>query len=193
MALFDNLEALIRAGFPNCETPAKSFAQMGTPSLSIAVLEDGDVSSRCYSTVGDDTETIFQACSISKPITALAVMRLVDTGALTLNSTIGSLLRQDILDVMTDGCSSGQRELTEGITVKQLLSHTAGLSTPDFPGYEPDTNSTRDSGWQKSRQHVENTPRCIAWPFIFLFWRGLHRASIGAGERDRQKFPSING
>lgn len=135
MSLLDDLEALIKGGNPNAQTVAACLAQLGTPTVSIAVLEDGSVSSRCYSTVGDDAETIFQACSISKPVAAMAIMRLVDQGRLALDGTIGSLLPQDVVNMLTEGCPPAQTKIIEGITIKQLMSHTSGLSQGGFPGY----------------------------------------------------------
>ncbi|KAJ6782330.1 hypothetical protein PWT90_07802 [Aphanocladium album] len=60
---------------------AAYLAELGCPSASVAVLGDGVLSTRCYSVVGDEVDTKFQACSISKAINALAVMKLVDADA----------------------------------------------------------------------------------------------------------------
>lgn len=129
------LERLILANVPNCSTVSECFAKIGTPSTSIAILEDGIVTSRCYSTVGDNVETIFQAASISKAVTAIAIMRLIDEGKFTLDSTIEDLLPHDILGYLTEDSPASQARLIGNITVKQLMSHTAGLSVHGFAGY----------------------------------------------------------
>lgn len=159
MAVLDNLSNLIQAG-QGTSSAASFLAKIGTPTASVAVLEDGVVSSRCFSTVGDDTETVFQACSISKPVTAVAVMRLIDEGRLRLDSTIAELLPQDVLDILTEDAPESQRAMIEGITVKQLMSHTAGLSVHGFPGYptagDPEIPSARQV---LAGKHPANTTR----------------------------------
>lgn len=135
MGLFDDLDTLIQSGRDGNSTAATVLANAGTPSVSIAVLDNGQIASHCFSTVGDNTDTIFQACSISKAITALAMMKLVEQKSLTLDQTIKQLLPKDALDVLIQDESQARRELIEAITVRQLMSHTSGLSGRSFPGY----------------------------------------------------------
>ena len=68
-----------------------------------------------------DTSTLFQAASISKPVTALGAMLLSEDGRLALDADIGQAV-------------TGWQALAP-ITPRQLLSHTAGLSVSGFPGY----------------------------------------------------------
>jgi CubicO group peptidase (beta-lactamase class C family) len=74
------------------------------------------------------TETLFQAGSISKPIFALGVMRLVQDGQLDLDDDIHRYL------------SSWRVPTNEGwqpkITLRQILNHSAGLTVHGFPGYQ---------------------------------------------------------
>lgn len=133
--LFSQLEDLIRSGHEEYTGAASVLAQLGTPCASVAIMEDSVISSHCFSTGKDDTETIFQACSISKPTFAVALMRLIDEGKLSLDGRIGDLLPQDVLDILTRGATSARISAIKGITVSQLLSHTSGLSQGGFPGY----------------------------------------------------------
>lgn len=98
------------------------------PSVSVAVFVDGqvqwaqawgyvDASSRTPAT----TNTLFQAASISKPLTALAAMKLVEDGKLNLDAEVGDAI--------------GGWRASEPITLRQLLSHSAGLSVSGFSGY----------------------------------------------------------
>ena len=64
-------------------------------------------------------ETISSICSISKVITATAVMKLVDEGKLSLDSKLSTLLPK--LTFEKTHASSGD------ITVKHLLNHTSGV------------------------------------------------------------------
>ncbi|KAM0247904.1 hypothetical protein ACHAQJ_009651 [Trichoderma viride] len=134
-SLFSQLEDLIHSGHEGSTSAASILAKLGTPCASVAIMEDGIISSHCFSTGKDDTETIFQACSISKPTFTIAVMKLVDEGKIKLDGRIGDLLPQDVLDLLTKDASSVEISAIKSITVAQLLSHTSGLSQGGFPGY----------------------------------------------------------
>jgi CubicO group peptidase (beta-lactamase class C family) len=71
--------------------------------------------------------TLFQAGSISKPISALAVMRLVQDGKLDLDEDVNHYLSS--WKVPSNGPWQPR------ITLRQLLSHSAGLTVSGFPGY----------------------------------------------------------
>ncbi|KAL7931289.1 beta-lactamase/transpeptidase-like protein [Trichoderma chlorosporum] len=140
-ALFSQLDELIRSGSESGSSAASILAKLGTPSASIAIMEDGVISSHCFSTEHYNTETVYQACSISKPTFAVALMKLVDEGKIELNSRIGDILQQDVLDILTNGMSDARSSVVKGITIAQLLSHTSGLSQGGFPGYSILDNS----------------------------------------------------
>ncbi|WP_371924218.1 serine hydrolase [Flavobacterium sp. HSC-32F16] len=74
------------------------------------------------------TETLFQAASISKSINSLGILKLVKEGKLTLNEDINNYLKT--WKFPYDSISKGKK-----ITIANLLSHTAGLSTGGFGGY----------------------------------------------------------
>lgn len=139
--IFSQLEELICSGHDGNASAASILAKIGTPSASIAIMEDGVISSHCFSTGKSDTETVFQACSISKPTFAVALLKLVDEGKIALDSRIGDLLPQDTLDLMVNDAPSAQSSAIKGITIAQLLSHTSGLSQGGYPGYSVLKNS----------------------------------------------------
>lgn len=107
------------------------------PAVSIAVIHDGRIQwARAYGraeagesrTVSD--QTLFQAASISKALTAFATLRVVDQGLLTLNAPVNRYLRSWRLPDSDAGSS-------DSVTVARVMAHMAGLSVPGFPGYEP--------------------------------------------------------
>ncbi len=77
-------------------------------------------------------ETLFQAASISKSVTAVGAMTLVEQGKLKLDDNVNSCLKQ---------WKVPENEFTkeQKVTLRRLLSHTAGLSVHGFPGYEAGT------------------------------------------------------
>jgi CubicO group peptidase (beta-lactamase class C family) len=72
-------------------------------------------------------ETMYQVASISKSVNAVGVMRLAQSGRLSLNTDIRPYLKT--WRFPDNAFSSGKV-----ITLKQLLSHTAGLSVHGFIG-----------------------------------------------------------
>ncbi len=104
-------------------------------AVSIAVIKDykvewvkaygyADLSEKRLAT----TETLFQAASISKSINSLGILNLVEKGKLGLDNDINTYLKD--WKFPYDSISKGKK-----ITISQLLSHQAGLSTSGFPGY----------------------------------------------------------
>ena len=76
-----------------------------------------------------DTETLFQAGSISKPVAVTGAMRLIEQGKLALDEDVNQRLKSWKLP---------QNELTktEKVTLRRTMSHSAGLTVHGFPGYE---------------------------------------------------------
>lgn len=72
-------------------------------------------------------ETKFQAASISKFVTTIGALRLVEEGVLQLDVDVNLMLRS--WNVPLNGGWQPR------ITLKQLLSHTAGINQPSFVGY----------------------------------------------------------
>ena len=107
------------------------------PGVSIAVIHDGKIEwANGYGVVRlggapVTPETLFQAGSISKPVTAMAVMHLVQTGKLNLDTDVNQYLKSWKVP------SNSFTEKTK-ITLRELLSHTAGMTVHGFPGYASD-------------------------------------------------------
>ncbi len=105
---------------------------LGVPGLSAAASVDGRLRllSQGLSTTGGRSvgpETVFQAGSVSKPVTALGALRLVAQGKLELDTDVNEYLRSWRVPPADDWHPR--------LTIRQLLSHTAGLTVHGFPGY----------------------------------------------------------
>lgn len=110
------------------------MAHYHTPGVSIAVVNNYKVEWARGFGVREQgkrepvTETtLFQAASISKPMFALAVMRLVEEGKLDLDEDVNRYLSS--WKVPPNGAWQPR------ITLRQILSHSAGLTVHGFPGY----------------------------------------------------------
>jgi CubicO group peptidase (beta-lactamase class C family) len=75
-----------------------------------------------------NTETLFQAGSISKPVAAIGAMKLVEQGKLRLDDDVNSRLKS--WKVPDNDFTREQK-----VTLRRLLSHSAGLTVHGFPGY----------------------------------------------------------
>jgi CubicO group peptidase (beta-lactamase class C family) len=69
-------------------------------------------------------DTVFHMGSISKPVTAWGVMRLVEQGRIDLDAPVETYLSRWHLPA--------SRFDSDGVTVRRLLSHSAGLSAQDY-------------------------------------------------------------
>jgi CubicO group peptidase (beta-lactamase class C family) len=113
------------------------MAALHVPGVSIAVIHDGKIEwAKGYGVVSAGgvpvtPETLFQAASISKPVTAMAVMHLVQTGKLNLDTDVSQYLKS--WKVPANDFTQKTK-----ITLRELLSHTAGMTVHGFPGYASD-------------------------------------------------------
>jgi hypothetical protein len=106
---------------------------MGTPTVSVAIMDAGCITSKVLgSPTQYNNDTLFQAASISKSITALALIKLCQQGVLELDAHISSYLNQEQLSWISTPQTFA---LVSQITLRQLVSHTSGLSCHGFPGY----------------------------------------------------------
>ena len=122
----DSLDAYVR----------EQMARRRIPGVSLAIIQDGKiVAARAYGVIDATsrapvtTATLFQAGSISKPVSALAALHLVEAGRLSLDRDVNASLTT--WTVPENGFTT-----TEKVTLRRLLSHTAGLTVHGFPGYD---------------------------------------------------------
>ncbi|MEM8898158.1 MAG: serine hydrolase domain-containing protein [Bacteroidota bacterium] len=105
------------------------------PGVSMAFFDDGEIKwAKTYGTFSalDSTKltagTLFQAASISKPVAAIGALQLVEAGKIALDAPVNSYLQDWQIP---------ENEFTEDrpVTLRDLLSHTSGLTVGGFDGY----------------------------------------------------------
>jgi len=108
------------------------------PGLSVAVIRDFQVHwTKAYG-IADvetgrpvDANTLFQAASISKPVTAMAALRLAQDGRLSLDDDVNLVLKSWRVP-------PSDRTRERPVTPRSLFSHTSGADDGfGFPGYDP--------------------------------------------------------
>lgn len=97
------------------------------PGLALAIIKDGKVIKQKGYGIADveqnipvTPDTVFDLASMTKPITAQAILLLAEDGKLTLDDPLSSYI--------TDAPESWR-----GITLRNLLDHTAGFGETDVP------------------------------------------------------------
>jgi CubicO group peptidase (beta-lactamase class C family) len=132
----DLLPPVLVVGETPKTTPlADRMSELKVPGVSVAVIHEGRIEwARGFGVarVGGPAvtpDTLFQAASISKPIFALAVLHLVDQGKLNLDTNVNDYLKSWKLP-------DNEFTAKDKVTLRRLLSHSAGLTVHGFPGYE---------------------------------------------------------
>tara|TARA_Y100001960_G_scaffold328511_1_gene417455 strand:+ start:2745 stop:4142 length:1398 start_codon:yes stop_codon:yes gene_type:complete len=101
------------------------------PSISISTFKNGQVDwSYVVGLVGKEGKqanqnTRYQVASISKPVTALIVLRAMEKGLIDLDANVQPLLAPDFAKVVK-----------QPVTLRQLLSHRAGFNHVGYIGVE---------------------------------------------------------
>jgi CubicO group peptidase (beta-lactamase class C family) len=130
-----------RAASPSVQNVKQSLrfvpermARDHVPGLSVACIHNGTVEwAQAFGVAiagGEPVtpDTLFQASSIGMPVTAVAVLRLVEQGKLNLDVDVNQYLRSWKLP---ENKFTGQKK----VTLRELLSHTAGVTFQGFGGY----------------------------------------------------------
>lgn len=108
------------------------------PGLAIAIIENNKIILKKgygFADIENETpvtpQTGFNIGSVSKTVTAWGVMKLVESGQIDLDEPIENYLtRWKIPESEFDKSK---------VTVRNILSHTAGISVHGYPGFHPDT------------------------------------------------------
>lgn len=125
-------------------------AEGAVPGASIAITHRGEVVSTRHAGearpgVPVSSETLFGLASLSKPITAAAVMTLVDEGQLDLDAAVTDVLPEFGADVDPLHANAMLESQRDDITFRQLLAHTSGLPESMSPElFQPSSLASRD-------------------------------------------------
>lgn len=127
-------EPLRRADQPAPPGLAERMRAAGVPGLSIAVIHQGRLHwaqgfGEARAGMPMTADTRLQAGSISKAVAALGTLRLAQAQGVGLDQDLRPLLKR---------WQPAAEDGPPRYTLRQLLSHTAGLGVHGFPGYAVD-------------------------------------------------------
>jgi CubicO group peptidase (beta-lactamase class C family) len=130
------LPAVVLKGEPLLPMRLKDrMAFYKVPGVSIAVVHRGQVEwalgfgfAALPRGVASSAATLFQAGSISKPVAAVGALGLVEEGKLSLDEDVNARLKSWHVP-------DSEFTRTKKVTLREILSHSAGLTMHGFPGY----------------------------------------------------------
>lgn len=152
---------------------AERMSHYRVPAVSVAIIEKGHITTTTAigshlagDSVSAGPDTQFQAASIGKALTAVAIMRLVDQGRLDLDGSANGYLDSFSLKD-ADGAPA------DAVTLRDLLTHSAGVNAPSFPGFE------RNADLPSLRDILEGTDKAETAPVHASQSLGTYRYSGG--------------
>jgi CubicO group peptidase (beta-lactamase class C family) len=115
-------------------------------NFAMAIMKDGVPEKEVFQSASKkvDKNTIFQVASLSKFVTAVGIMKLVELGKIDLDTPVSKYLTRWKLPPSEFD--------NEQVTVRRLLSHTAGLTDElGYSGFEnPDSVQTLEASLTKA-------------------------------------------
>ncbi len=106
------------------------------PATSLAIIHQGRIEwAETYQNpdfTGEndlDCSSIFQAASLSKPVTFIAALRMQAAGVLDLDTPVQAYLKEYELP-------QGQQTEEHPVTLRNIFSHTSGIIAGGYQGYE---------------------------------------------------------
>lgn len=172
-----------RAGAPQASSVAEAFdayvadavEDWGTTGLAVAVVHDGEtVFANGYGTreLGSgepvNADTLFAIGSTTKAMTAAALGMLVDEGTLEWDSRVEELL---------PGFALSDPWVSRELTVRDLLTHRAGLGNADMLWYR----SGADPDWILSQ--ARHIPAAYSMRASFIYQNIMYAAAGAVIER----------
>ncbi|MCX2454261.1 serine hydrolase [Pedobacter sp. PLR] len=107
----------------------------GVPGLSIAVIKNSKIAYIKSYGITDKTskvpvtdQTLFQAASISKPVSAYAALKVVELGKIDADADVNNYLK-------TWKLPDNEFTAAKKVNLKHLLSHSGGVTVGGFAGY----------------------------------------------------------
>jgi CubicO group peptidase (beta-lactamase class C family) len=116
-------------------TLSEKMGEYHVPGISIAVIDNGRIAwargfgvKETGSSSPVTANTVFEAQSISKAVTATAVLNLVSSGRLSLDKPVNDYLKSWKIP-------NNKYQIKEQVTLRRILSHSSGLTGGGFQGY----------------------------------------------------------
>jgi CubicO group peptidase (beta-lactamase class C family) len=134
------------------------------PALSLAVINNGKLEwAEIYKNPNAPEEqklncsSIFQAASLSKPVTFMAALRMHAAGEIDLDENIEEYLRDFVLP-------QGKQTAENPVTFRNIFSHTSGINPGGYQGYARDLPIPSDLDILRGSTGVNSPPIEVITP-----------------------------
>lgn len=140
----------------NFSTIEHKMNDYNIPALSLAVINDGKIEwtetfqNTKFSEQNLDDSSMFQAASLSKPVTFFAALRMHTAGVIDLDKNIEQYLKSYKLP-------KGKQSAENPVTLRNIFSHTSGITSGGYQGYNKDLTLPTDVDVLKGSEGV-NSP-----------------------------------
>lgn len=157
----------------NFSSITNKMSEYNIPALSLAVINQGKIEwADIYQNANFpeeqklDCTSIFQAASLSKPVTFLAALRMHSAGEIDLDKNIQNYLKDFVLP-------QGKQTAENPVTFRNIFSHTSGIIAGGYQGYAKNLALPSDLDVLKGSAGV-NSPAIavIAQPNTTLAYSG---------------------
>jgi CubicO group peptidase (beta-lactamase class C family) len=145
------------------------------PGVSIAVINNGEVEwakgygvTEAGGTQAVATDTVFQAASVSKPVSVAGIMLLAQAGVIDITRNVNDYLTSWHL-------ADNDLTKTNKATVQRLMSHTGGTNVSGFAGY------TIGSAIPTLLQVLNGAPPAVTEAIRIIYEPGTRYSYSGGG------------
>jgi CubicO group peptidase (beta-lactamase class C family) len=145
------------------------------PGISIAVINNGQIEwaqgygvAETGGTQAVTPDTVFQACSVSKPVSVTGIMLLAQSGVIDISRNVNDYLTSWRL-------ADNDLTTTQKATIQRLMSHTAGINVSGFGGYPA------GSVIPTLLQVLNGTPPATSAPVKIVYEPGSQYSYSGGG------------
>ena len=126
------------------QTITQKLSTYRIPALSLAIIDQGEIewtevyhNSNFPDEVNLDCASVFQAASLSKPVTFMAAVRMQAAGEIDFD--------QNIEDYVTDyELPNGEQREENPVTFRNIFSHSSGIGPGGYEGYPKDRDLPTD-------------------------------------------------
>ncbi|UAB82557.1 beta-lactamase family protein [Marixanthomonas sp. SCSIO 43207] len=156
----------------NFSTIVNKMTEYKIPALSLAIINDGKIEwtntyqNPSFSEQNLNNSSIFQAASLSKPVTFFAALRMHTAGKIDLDENIENYLESYQLP-------QGKQTSENPVTFRNIFAHTSGITSGGYQGYASHHTIPTDVAVLKGSKSV-NSPaiEVISTPNEVLAYSG---------------------
>ncbi|WP_425422809.1 serine hydrolase domain-containing protein [Phaeodactylibacter xiamenensis] len=142
---------------------ADKMSEYTIPAISLAVIREGQIEwSETYQNteVGEnqklDCTSLFQAASLSKPVTFMAAVRMHAAGEIDLDKNIEDYLKSFQLP-------QGKQTVGNPVTFRNIFSHTSGINAGGYQGYNRSLDMPSDLDILMGNDGVNSPAIEVVW------------------------------